>query len=737
MKKILAILLSLTMLIGTMAIAAQAGDFYLEQDFLHDDTYILGDVNDDGAVNAMDSLLLRTTIAGNCETAINLEAADFDANGQCSAPDSYSLKLCLAGNKSTEDFEGGKQVYRMTIAGNDISELCIVLPEDSTTDDNIYFAYLNFMKYVRYLTGVEIPMVKGTAITENAIYFHDVKIDSELGQYLGVEGYQYNVTDGDLNIYGTYRGNMYAVFDILEDYLGMRFYSNSETFVYKQRLVDIPEGTEAEVIPEITFRYARHTFGRNAKYHFFPNKLNGSQLSGHDEKFYGSKIGPLYSNAHSFLEYWQMGSGEWPDESIPKGMSEYIYSPDLYQAKFDSGYVQDAYDWQPCATNADQYKTLFEGMIDCNRMVMSWGRPTYIAEGQTVFSFSIADNQKYCTCRNCAKISRNEGFSGLYLSLYNKATEDAQKYYPGVRLYGIVYAKDFPKTIKPHSNFIILYCGIGCNNHILGQEECYANGGPLNNSSNVADMEALPFWGNLCKETGAELWFWIYPVTYHYYLSSCPNVLNLYHNMKWLHEEANVTGFFYEGGGTTYNFETLKEYMAVKFMWDPDMTYDEWLDILMEYLYMNYGDGYEELYQYILMQTEAGDESGTCFINNFDRPGDMYSYEYLAEHYLEMRGLLETAYSKAKTDDQRERIQTLLVCCDFMGLSSVHTDWYVNGNNVELYKLRYDWMHSYIVNHNMRVFSSDIYSWPSKVDYEINPMIQLYEEGSRRPGIYP
>jgi len=381
-------------------------------------------------------------------------------------------------------------------------------------------------------------------------------------------------------------------------------------------------------------------------------------------------------------------------------------------------------------------------MIDCNRMVMSWGRPTFIEEGQTLFSFSISDNQFYCSCRNCSKISRNEGFSGLYLQLYNKATEKAQDYYPGVRLYGIVYAKDFPKTIKPHKNFVVLYCGIGCNNHMIGREECYPNGGQLKDDkgmgpSNAADVTALTFWGNLCKETGSELWFWIYPVTYHYYLVGCPNVFNFYWDMKWLHEEANVTGFFYEGGGREYNFETLKEYAAVKYMWDMDMTYEEYCDVIKEYLYMNYGNGYEELYKYIEMQTEAGDECGTCFINNFDRPGDMYSYEYLAEHYDEMRALLETAYDKAMNSTQEKRIETLIACCDFMGLASVHNDWYLAGNRVEDYKARFDWMHNYIASNNMQVFSSDIYSWPTTKDYETNIMKQVYEEGSRRAGVDP
>ncbi len=766
MKKILAILLSVTMLLGTMVAIVSAGEVYLYQEFTYDDTYTLGDVNDDGQVNAMDSFLMKTTIAGSSDTEINTEAADFNASGSCDAPDSYTLKICLAGVKALKDFEPN-QVHKMTIAGVDISELSIVLPADTTTEDNTYFAYLNFMKYIRNVTGIEIPLCWGTASTEKAIYFNLVALDSELGEELGIDGYKFDVTDGNLNIYGTYRGNGYAVFDILEDYLGIRFYHGNDTFVYKQRLVDIPEGTNVTKIPDINFRHARQTFGQyrsdnsaegiemhnGMSAHYFANKLNASE-GGYTayEKFYGSKLGPLYSNAHSFVEYWQMGTGVWPPESgRPEGMSEYIYTSAEYQYKYDSGTPygshrgKDAYSWQPCATAQADFDTLFEGMIDCNRMVMSWGRPTFIAEGQTLFSFSIADNQYYCTCRNCNKISKNqgEGYSGLYLQLYNKATEKAQEYYPGVRLYGIVYAKDYPKTIKPHKNFVILYCGIGCDNHIIGKEECNPGGGQLTDPStkkgmsNALDEEALPFWGNLCKETGAELWFWIYPVTYHYYLVGCPNIFNFYWNMKWLHEEANVTGFFYEGGGREYLFESLKEYAAVKYMWDMDMTFEEYCDVVKEYLYMYYGDGYEEIFRYLELQTEAGDASGTCFINNFDRPGDMYSYTYIAEHYDEMRELLEIAYTKANDADQASRIETIIACNDFLGLASVHNDWYLEGNRVDDYKERFDWMFEVITRKDLDVFSSDLYSFPKSKNYDVNIMKQIYEEGSRRPGVDP
>ncbi len=79
---------------------------------------------------------------------------------------------------------------------------------------------------------------------------------------------------------------------------------------------------------------------------------------------------------------------------------------------------------------------------------------------------------------------------------------------------------------------------------------------------------------------------------------------------------------FYEGGGTEFIFETLKEYLAMRLNWDPEMTEEEFIGHIKEYLYLYYGDGYEELYQYIIMQDEAGNGAG-CFINNWDRPRQM------------------------------------------------------------------------------------------------------------------
>ncbi|MBR5447501.1 MAG: DUF4838 domain-containing protein, partial [Clostridia bacterium] len=567
-------LLAIALVFSLSTTAFAAYNFSLGQSFINDETYIMGDANGDGGVDGKDALLLKATVAGMEGYAPDAEATDFDADGALSAKDSYSMKLVLSGTKTSADFEmkNGEhvQLYKLTVGGFDISEFSILLGENITEYDNSYVSATLLRNYIKKVTGEELPITYGTAATDHVIRFVQYDMFSEEGQKYGLEGLRYEVKDGNLNIYGTLRGTMYAMYEILEEYLGVRFFSNSETYVYKARTVDIPEGTEVEIHPTVTFRHAGQSFGGSGALNYYlALKLNGDYLGGFDEKRFGTLTGPIYSNAHSFYEYWTMGTGTYPENT--EGMTE----AQILEAKFASGTAPSAYAWQPCATSDKDYNTLFTGMLECNRMGMLWGNTPFIEEGATVFSFSICDNQNYCSCRNCRKIAvtQKEGYSGLYLSLYNRACVDVQEYYPGVRLMGIIYAKDFPKTIKPDENLVILYCGTGCNNHMLGREDCYEKGGQLNNSNNNNDEFALNYWGDACKETGAELWFWIYPVTYHYYLSSCPNVLNFYWDMKWLHEEANVTGFFYEGGGTTYNFETLKEYASVKFMWDPDMTY--------------------------------------------------------------------------------------------------------------------------------------------------------------------
>ena len=723
MKKGISVLLVLSMLAGIFVTGAAAYENIL------DDTYTLGDVNGDGVSNALDALEVAKYLAGAEGAQIIRDAGDMNADGQVSAYDALQFRLCLAQARDWAEYESGDALYRFTIGENLVSRYSIVVPADTDPEaDNVYMAAQLLQRYVKEATGAELPIVFGREEAAFGIVFHVIDENSALGKRLGVEGYIYEVTDGQLNIYGTRRGNMYAVYEIAEEYLGLLFCDSEFAYLYRQRTVDLPEGLYVERVPLLDFRYTGTRVRSNVDDYYFPRRMNGMQL-GSAQYFtsrYGTLTGPHFINAHSFGYYYAMATG--PADA-----------PTL-QERHDQGIMVDEYNWQPCFTSEESYEQMFTGLYLTMKMITEeWTHIVHTFAPETsAMSFSICDNNSaYCTCADCSTIYATDGYVGGSVYIANRAARDIQEYYPGMKLYMIAYDHTIPQTIFPDDNLIIMYCGTGCNNHFIGSGECGDNV-TLLGGSNTYDEKALKAWGDICAQTGAELWFWYYPVTYHYYLVGCPNIFNIYEDFRYIVSEYNVTGIYYEGGGRGYNFEYLKAYLAARMIFDPDMTEEEFLDHMKEYLHVYYGDGYEELYRYIVMQNEAGDRAG-CFINNYDRPRQMYDFAYIDEHYEEMRALLVRALEKAGTDAKRKRMETLIACCDFLGLSCVHHRYYKSGTEEtkKLYMERYDAMYHYIKDNDMQIFSGSEYTLPSSVSYEENPMFQFY--GAEREGVpeYP
>ena len=751
MKKLLSTCLAVLMLLSSLSIMASA-ELDLYQNIDKDDTYTVGDVNGDKAVtpNAKDSNLIKSYFLGRAaaENSIIKNAADINADGVINSKDSFLLKSIIAGTKTPEDFGNDKQVYKLTVGGVDISEFSIYAPEPEGSNNNATYAAELMRKYIRVATGVELGEVKTGTPEGHAIVFNKIERDTELGQALGTEGYQYKVENGSLYVYGTYRGNMYAVYEILENYLGYRFYDSNHTFIYKSRIVDIPEGLDSGIFqPAMKFRYCgQNVRGNNAQVYYYPSRMNGTQISGWAEERYGTQYGPQFINAHSYGYYWQMSLGKMPPDDGTMNLSE-RYNVKLAEGreKWDADPNLDELNWQPCASSESDYKMLFDGMIDTITMISEGWRSAaydftgrakeYVQDGQKSMSFSLCDNESYCSCRKCRSKAKKEGYSGLYIDLANRAVRELQEYdggkYAGMRVHCILYNHDIPQTVRPDKNLIVFFCGQGCNNHFLGTEDCGTCKGQRGIANNIDTNASLKAWGAMCKETGAEMWFWYYGVTYHYVLVGMPNVLNLYHDIKFLYDECNVRGIYYEGGGRTYNFGKLKEYLAMKMMWEPTMTYDQYTDHIKEYLYMYYGDGAEYLYQLILMQDEAAKKCGTCFISNFDRPGDMYSVNYMRTHYEDMRNLIVSALELADKPEYRERLETMLYCFDLFGLSYVYHDVYkgetATAETKALYEQRYTEMYNYIKSKNLDVFSdSNTYKFPAGINFDICPIVQVY-----------
>ena len=504
MKKTLSVLLALFILAGALSLPAFAG-------YVADETYILGDADRDGSTDARDALYIVLSVLG--EKDAPSAAADINADGKINSRDVYYYKAVFAGVTDFSAYENDCTVYKSLIGGVPLENFCITLPDGIDPDGQTLAVQnaANLLQRGIYETTGYYPAIRNVSSPSKdcTIEFHAVECGDTIdGHYIGIEEYYYKVTSGHVDIYGSqYRGNIYAVYEILEEYFGIYPFSCAETFMMKKRLSDMKTGTEVYHTSAFSYRFAVENFyDPGTRYgaldYYFPMRLNGTQMGAYTGDYYGSLTGPHGYNAHSFQEYYCMHHGQWPETPNEDRYYDYI-------AKRDSCPDPNAHnDWQPCASDDNAYAELFDGLLLTMEMLVIPPHGNHIYRndvGLSAISFSICDNGDFCGCTMCrAKangtsmrlrgaqkehlnsytgkyefsedgknvIFKKESYSGLYLDMGNRAAKDIQEYYPGMKIYMIIYDHTVPETIRPEKNIILMYCGNGCNNHYINSGEC-------------------------------------------------------------------------------------------------------------------------------------------------------------------------------------------------------------------------------------------------------------------------
>ena len=112
----------------------------------------------------------------------------------------------------------------LTVAGNDISDYTIVLPE--TTSECIDYAAERLQTYIERACGAHLQIVPaGADVAGRRIVLERVMQDSGDYAEFGDETFLIDVAaNGTLTVKGGYyRGVMYGVFELLEKYVGYRF----------------------------------------------------------------------------------------------------------------------------------------------------------------------------------------------------------------------------------------------------------------------------------------------------------------------------------------------------------------------------------------------------------------------------------------------------------------------------------------------------------------------------------
>lgn len=803
MKKLLSLVLCALMLASALATVTSAA--YNKIDTLplrSDETYTLADVNCDGTFNAKDIYDLKLYVIFPA-TEISVDAADITADGKANARDVLLLKTFAAGVHDIEDYKKDCPVYSLNIGGNPIVDFDLVVPADTVPEEsNAYHSAVIMQTYLEKICGVKPDIVFGESTKAHGIYYHHVAYDSEeceeLG--LGLENYIYRVTDGDLHIWGSVRGNMYATYEIIEDYFGLRFYSEKYTYAYNARHIDIPEGTDVYHEVPYEFRYVGSQVSDLSSFYSLYAALgcNGTPIYAGGNDYIGYEVGPRFALSHSFGYYKNIQSVPMPEDTTPENLQQKLQEKYL----LGNSLSDNNQNWQPCCSSDEEYYRMFNGMLETSQMVQSWTYSNaYSLEKARVagyaLTFSINDSGEACTCKACtAKINgtasklnssvkksiianytgeytvqsdgrikfEKEGKAGLFLDFINRAAkeitteyhgydytygdegdfpnlyappfEGVRTVYPEVSLNMIIYDHTVPATVRPESNLQIMYVSHGCYNHYLGSGECGECRTTLLDS-NKTDEYAMVEWGKMCREAGCSLWYYSHGINYACHLAPAPNILDFYYNAKFL-RECGFNGILYEGDGAgntdaRITFEDLKAYLAARLAYDPDITYEQFTDMVKEYMYMYYGDGYEDVYQYMLLMQAAGD-AAPCWVNNHDRPFDQYEPSYLKAHYEEMRSHVLAAIEKADDKYTEKHCRNLLVSCDFLGLTACYKDMYRDGTarSRATYEERFTALYNYIKDNEIPIYSGGVYTLPSTIDFTVDPMTQFIKFASWR-----
>ena len=370
---------------------------------------------------------------------------------------------------------------------------------------------------------------------------------------------------------GNGRGVLYGVYQFLEKYADVRFFTPSFE-VCEAGEVAFPDGVLLNHTPVLEMRQTDwYNWMDETQRHTWAAKVGVNIMSG-----------------------WKRS---W-DESLGGSLS---YAPSMFVHTLGKlSETGGGTSTNPCLTDEKIYSTVLANV----RKILAEDPDTRI------FSVSQNDNNNYCKCENCAAIDAEEGSpAGTLLRFVNRIANDIAADYPNVTVDTLAYryTLNAPKVTKPAPNVCIRLSTIACHlTHPITKSGC----------STCANFRvALEKWSAICDN----IYIWDYTTNYAYYLATFPNFHVLRENMKYFADH-NVKGVYEQGNasGPSGEFGELRAYLISKLLMDPYMSKDEYYAHMDEFLAAYYGDGWEYIRKYIDAYTRFATTA----------PGGMTLYNY-------------------------------------------------------------------------------------------------------------
>ena len=354
---------------------------------------------------------------------------------------------------------------------------------------------------------------------------------------------------------GRPRGTLYGVYTFCERALGVRFLTADHTHVPELPKTKRIGPWDFTYSPVLKYRYC--SYGEINRNPAFAVRMR-TNVIGAGPRLGGRTPRRLFNHTVSELLPWSKYGKEHP---------EYFC---LRNGKRPTRLSRpQTYEIQPCFSHPEVRRILTDGML---RMI----KREYPKSKD--FSLSQADNNTYCTCKQCAAKDAAAGcHTGQLLECVNAVAAEVEKKYPDVTIGTLIYqwTRKPPKNLRPRHNVKLQLCSIECCQiHPLDDPTC-----PLNKSF----REDLAGWAKLTDRIG----IWHYNVNFKNFLLPCPNLLNLTRNVRYFVDNHTTDLYMQCAVDTTgAEFSDLRNYIISNLLWDPTRDGEQ---LMGEFLNLHYG----------------------------------------------------------------------------------------------------------------------------------------------------
>jgi len=518
----------------------------------------------------------------------------------------------------------------LTLSKEGKTDYLIVFPAEATVVERT--AARELKHHLDAVTGADFPSVseadadatKPWLIVGNATRVKELLPDLDIAK-IPYDGIVIKSVGKNIVFAGhPQRGTLYAVYTFLEDAVGVRWWTSTESFIPQTPTLEVP-AQQVEYAPQLLYREAYY---RDAFEGVFASRMkcNGNMV----------RTTPEYGGHHRFYHFVHSFFPLVPPDK------HFADHPEWY-SEIDGKRKHDHA--QLCLTNdamrAELTKNALEGL-------RKNPEATYI-------SISQNDWYGYCTCEKCKAIDdEEESHAGTLLRFVNKVAEDIEKEFPHVWVETLAYqyTRKPPKFVKPRKNVVIRLCTIECCFfQSLGEGE-----------HNKSLREDIQGWSKIADS----LFIWDYTVNFSAYMLPHPNHRALGPNVRFFVDH-NTIGLFEQGDAhcTAGDFARLKNWVLSQMMWDPSRDVETLYD---EFLLGYYGPDAGPIVKEYLTVIHDRAEQAEVYLGCF-----RFVTEWLdVETFLKAYSLMERAVAAATEEPFRNRVRRDKMPIDLVMLRDYH-----------------------------------------------------------------